>query len=84
MLHSIIILRSLTYAQRAERLLERAGIYASVKKVPQSASPEGCTYGVLVRSKNLDQAQSTLIKNSMTIRNVLEYNIEDGTVNDIS
>ena len=73
MSHHIIVLRSLTYAQRAERLLERAGIYASVKKVPQSSSPEGCAYGAMVRSKDLNEAQSVLIKNSMNIVKILEY-----------
>ena len=73
MSHHIIVLRSLTYAQRAEHLLERAGIYASVKKVPQSSSPEGCAYGVMVRNKDLNEAQSVLVKNSMSIRNVLDY-----------
>lgn len=78
MSHHIIVLRSLTYAQRAERLLERAGIYAVVKKVPQSASPEGCAYGVMVRSKNLAQAQAILAKNAVEMRGAMEYNFAEG------
>lgn len=78
MSHHIIILRSLTYAQRAERLLERAGIYSSVKKAPQNASSEGCAYGVMVRSKNLSEAQRVLMQNSITVQKVIEYNERDG------
>ena len=46
-MHVIILCRSLTQAQRAARLLERAGIFASVTKAPQNASTRGCTYGVI-------------------------------------
>ncbi|MGN1002280.1 MAG: DUF3343 domain-containing protein [Oscillospiraceae bacterium] len=49
----IIMCRSLTYAQRASRVLERAGIFSSVTKAPMGVSPEGCTYGVRLRTAEL-------------------------------
>ena len=59
-MHYIILCRSLTQAQRAERALRRAGVFASVTKAPQSANPRGCTYGVKVGERNLDRALSVL------------------------
>lgn len=53
MQHYIIMCRSLTYAQRAARALERAGYYASVAKAPQELAGEGCSYGVRIRSRDL-------------------------------
>ena len=80
MSHHIIVLRSLTYAQRAEHLLERAGIYSTVKKVPQTDSAEGCAYGVLVRNKNLNEAQRVLAQNAVKVQKVIEYNDTGGAL----
>lgn len=52
----IIMCRSLTYAQRAARVLERAGIYAGLAKAPQGMTPQGCSFGVKIAAKNLTKA----------------------------
>lgn len=62
MQHYIIMCRSLTYAQRASRALERAGIFAATAKAPQEVTKEGCNYGVKVRARDLDRALE-LIRN---------------------
>ena len=59
-MHYIILCRSLTQAQRAARLLEGGGIFASVTKAPQSANPRGCSYGVKVGERNVHAALSLL------------------------
>ena len=41
---ALILFRSLTYAQRASRILERAGTTAAITKAPQGTSRQGCTY----------------------------------------
>ena len=56
MQYSLILCRSLTYAQRAAKTLERAGVTATVRKAPQGASDRGCTYAVKLRSASLDRA----------------------------
>jgi hypothetical protein len=48
--------RSLTYAQRTAKILERAGITAIVTKVPQRISSDGCGYCVKVSQKNISNA----------------------------
>ncbi|HNX99310.1 MAG TPA: DUF3343 domain-containing protein [Oscillospiraceae bacterium] len=60
MLHYLIMTRSLTYAQRAARLLERAGITAAVIKAPQSVSVNGCAYCVSVSYKHGPRAVKLL------------------------
>ena len=62
MQYTIIMLRSLTYAQRAARTLERMGFYVSVTKAPQELAQTGCHYGVKVRAAALDDALAVLEK----------------------
>ena len=52
--------RSLTYAQRAEHVLERAGVTGTVTRMPRSAGARGCAYGVLVSPRQLAAARSAL------------------------
>ena len=56
MVHYIIICRSLTYAQRTAKALERVGIMAIVTKPPAEISGNGCAYCVKIREKNLSEA----------------------------
>lgn len=60
MLQYLIMCRSLTYAQRAARMLERRGITAVVRRAPQAASGEGCAYCVRVSEKSLANALAVL------------------------
>ena len=45
----LIMCRSLTYAQRANSALERAGITASISRAPQGLTGNGCGYCIRVR-----------------------------------
>lgn len=60
MLHYLIMCRSLTYAQRAAKALERNGITAIVKKAPQGITSGGCAYCVQVSEKRLSDALRVL------------------------
>lgn len=44
----LIMCKSLTFAQRSQRGLERAGISAAVVKAPQGLNTSGCGYAVSV------------------------------------
>ena len=52
----LIRCRSLTYAQRIAKTLERSGITAIVSKTPQYISDEGCGYCVKLSGKRLSDA----------------------------
>ena len=60
MVHYIIMCRSLTYAQRTAKALERMGITAVISRPPADIAGEGCAYGVRVREKNLRAALKAL------------------------
>ena len=44
----LIMFRSLTFAQRGARVLERAGISAFVTKAPLKTTDKGCSYCVRI------------------------------------
>lgn len=46
-----ISFRSLTYAQRAARVLERKGISATLVRLPQGVSKKGCGYALILRGR---------------------------------
>ncbi|MDR3278248.1 MAG: DUF3343 domain-containing protein [Oscillospiraceae bacterium] len=56
MIYYLLICRSITYAQRAARALERAGITAIVTRAPQKISVDGCAYCVRVTGRYISQA----------------------------
>ncbi len=60
MLQYLLMCKSLTYAQRASRLLERSGITAIVTKIPKNAAGSGCNYCIKVSEKRLSSALSIL------------------------
>lgn len=65
MVYYLINCRSLTYAQRAERILERAGITAHILRSPQNISGEGCSYAVKVSERRFPAAMATLKQASL-------------------
>ena len=61
MLNYLIACRSLTYAQRAARTLERNGITAAVIRMPRELSEASCAYAVRVSERKLAAAQQALL-----------------------
>lgn len=62
MVYYLIICRSLTYAQRTAKALERAGITSYMTRAPKHIAKEGCGHGVKVAQKNLESALAVLKK----------------------
>ncbi|MCL2367519.1 MAG: DUF3343 domain-containing protein [Oscillospiraceae bacterium] len=60
MVHYLITCRSLTYAQKAARTLERTGITASIIRAPKGISREGCAYCVKVSERRGREALAIL------------------------
>ncbi len=58
----LIMSRSLTYAQRAARVLENNGIGAGVIKAPVGLSGNGCSYSVAVSQAKGQKAVNILRK----------------------
>ena len=60
--HYLIVARSVTYAQRMQRLLERAGIFHRIFRAPRELGTVGCAYAVQVRTSDLTAALEALYK----------------------
>ena len=60
MVSYLILCRSLTYAQRTARVLERSGVHGYVMRTPRSISSGGCGYCVKISERWLAKALSTL------------------------
>ncbi len=83
MLQYLLTCRSLTYAQRASKLLERSGITAIVTKIPQGASVSGCNYSIKVSESRLSLALQILNNNGFSpLKTFLLY--RDGSVSEVS
>lgn len=51
-----VLARSITYAQRMERLLQTAGISCWIARAPLALSGGSCAYAVQIREKDLPAA----------------------------
>lgn len=56
----LLLCRSLTYAQRSARFLERKGVTATVIKAPPAASANGCAYALRVAERYYHTAMELL------------------------
>lgn len=62
--------RSITTAQRAVRVFDRAGISNTLVRTPKQIEQMGCGYSVRVRSGVFQDAQRTLLRNEIPYSNV--------------
>lgn len=77
----MLMCRSLTYAQRTARVLERAGVTGTVTRAPKSVSNRGCAYCVLVSARHGDRALEILAGAGLNPERVLVKK-PDGTIED--
>ncbi len=57
---SIITFRSVTPAQRAERVLQQEGFSCNVRRTPRWMEEQGCGYGVRLHYQDLHRAVDVL------------------------
>ncbi len=77
-MHYLLTYRSLTYAQRAARVLERAGVTGALSRVPKDAAKRGCAYCVTVAPRHRDRALAVLRGAGLSPERVLLRH-DDGT-----
>lgn len=54
--HYLILARSVTYAQRMQRVLERAGVRCRIQRAPRDLTDLGCAYVLRVAAQELTPA----------------------------
>lgn len=68
----LIMCRSLTYAQRSSRVLEKAGITSGIQKAPSGLSKSGCSYCVTVSYNRFQQALNIIKREGLLQGKVFE------------
>lgn len=78
MVSYLIICRSLTYAQRTARVLERAGITGHIMRAPKVVAGEGCSHCVRVAEHRLAAALSVLNREGLGPKRVWMQDADGG------
>lgn len=77
MVSYLILCRSLTYAQRTARVLERLGISGHIMRTPRKLSGEGCGYCVKISGQWLGKALTALNEQGLGPKQVYIQNGND-------
>ena len=72
-----ITFRSVTYAQRAEKLLNQRGYRVSLLRTPRWMEEQGCGYALKLWTNRISEAVQLLRENRIQMRKVYEQT-EDG------
>lgn len=70
---SLIMCRSLTYAQAALRILERGGFTVQLVRAPRQISEKGCAYGLRVPRRHLVSCVELLQRSRRPIGKLYHY-----------
>lgn len=79
----LITFRSVTYAQRGERLLNRWGERCSLKRTPRWMEEQGCGYSLRLQTDNIERAVALLRGEQLPMRKVY-LRWEDGSLEEIT
>ena len=79
---TLIMFRSLTYAQRASRSLQRSGIPADITKAPQGTTDRGCTYCLRVADSRLYSSLNALQRDGIEHGRILR--LSEGEYREVS
>lgn len=63
--HYIILARSVTYAQRMQKSLGRAGIRCQIFRPPRDLTEMGCAYAVRLAVRDLPEALAVLHRDGL-------------------
>ena len=66
----VITFRSVTYAQRGERLLNRRGLRCSLHRTPRWMEEQGCGYSLRVQEQHIGRALELLRQEQLPLRKV--------------
>lgn len=66
----LITFRSVTYAQRGERLMNRTGFRCSVRRTPRWMEEQGCGYSLRVQTDEIARAVQILRREQLPLRKV--------------
>ena len=65
-----VTFRSVTFAQRAEKLLTQQGIPVNLMRTPRWMEEQGCGYALKLRSRNIQSVVKLLQESRIQLRKV--------------
>lgn len=71
--HYLIIARSVTYAQRMQRALARAGVRCQIFRAPRELTELGCAYAVRIAVSSLTDTLTALHRESLNPVQIFLY-----------
>lgn len=71
--HYLILARSVTFAQRMQKALGRAGIRCQIFRAPRDLTDLGCAYAVRIAVSDLAPAMTTLHRESLNPVQIFLY-----------
>ena len=77
-----ITFRSVTYAQRGERVLTEAGIRCSMQRTPRWMESKGCGYALRLWTTDAEEALALLRRNGVPMRKLYRKNT-DGQLEEV-
>lgn len=73
-----ITFRSVTFAQRGERVLQKAGIRCSLQRTPRWMEAQGCGYALRLWTADLEEVLVALQRERISMRKVYRQNQDGG------
>lgn len=77
--HCLMIARSVTYAQRMQSALARAGIGCQIFRAPRELSESGCAYAVQISEDRLTAALNVLRREKLNPVQIFKIPSREGT-----
>ena len=77
-----ITFRSVTYAQRAEKLLTRRGFRVNLVRTPRWMEEQGCGYALKFRTADIQPVVNLLRENRLQLRRVY-FQLENGEMEEV-
>ena len=78
-----ITFRSVTFAQRAEKLLTRKGMRVSIMRTPRWMEEQGCGYALKLWTDNISVAVKILQENRIQLRRAY-VQLEEGQMEEVT
>lgn len=78
-----ITFRSVTYAQRAERMLSRNGFRCSLQRTPRWMEEQGCGYSLRVQTQDIRPVVLLLRQEQLPLRKIYIQR-EDGKLEELA
>lgn len=78
-----ITFRSVTYAQRAEKLLNRQGFWVNLMRTPRWMEEQGCGYALKLWTDSIASAAGLLREHKIQLRRIY-VQPEDGQLEEVS